>query len=174
MSNKVRDVMLTLGTGSLIVLTTLFGMKQCSGDSCGKKCKEPVKKQKIEIVNNNKVIVDGGVEIDNNSVIIVDDSVKIENNNDVKVPSVKDDCGCKDTVVVIVKPQPKTQPKPQPKPKTVVNDTVRNKVVVNDTVRNKVVVNDTVSNVVPQDTVKSVKPSIAWGYACSIGSCNQR
>ena len=169
MSNKVRDVMLTLGAGSLIVLTTLFGMKQCSGDSCGKKCKEPVKKQKIEIVNNNKVIVDGGVEIDNNSVIIVDDSVKIENNNDVKVPSVKDDCGCKDTVVVIVKPQPKPQPKPkpkpQPKPKTV---------VVNDTVRNKVVVNDTVRNVVRQDTVKSVKPSIAWGYACSIGSCNQR
>ena len=167
MSNKVRDVMLTLGAGSLIVLTTLFGMKQCSGDSCGKKCKEPVKKQRIEIVNNNKVIVDGGVEIDNNSVIIVDDGVKIKNNNDVKVPSVKDDCGCKDTVVVIVKPQPK--------PKTVVvNDTVRNKVVVNDTVRNKVVVNDTVPNVVPQDTVKSVKPSIAWGYACSIGSCNQR
>ncbi len=161
MSNRVRDVMLTLGAGSLIVLTTLFGMKQCSGDSCGKKCKEPVKKQKIEIVNNNKVIVDGGVEIDNNSVIIVDDSVTIENNNDVKVPSVKDDCGCKDTVVVIVKPQPK----PKPKPKTV---------VVNDTVRNKVVVNDTVPNVVPQDTVKSVKPTIAWGYACSIGSCNQR
>ena len=140
MSNKVRDVMLTLGAGSLIVLTTLFGMKQCSGDCCGKKCKEPV---------------------------------------NVKVTSVKDDCGCKDTVVVIVKPQPKPQPKPkpkpQPKPKTVVvNDTVRNKVVVNDTVRNKVVVNDTVRNVVSQDTVKSVKPSIAWGYACSIGSCNQR
>ena len=115
MSNKVRDVMLTLGAGSLIVLTTLFGMKQCSGDCCGKKCKGSV---------------------------------------NVKVTSVKDDCGCKDTVVV--------------------NDTVRNKVVVNDTVRNNVVVNDTVSNVVPQDTVKSVKPSIAWGYACSIGSCNQR
>ena len=128
MSNKVRDVMLTLGAGSLIVLTTLFGMKQCSGDCCGKKCKEPV---------------------------------------NVKVTSVKDDCGCKDTVVVIVKPQPKPQP-------VVVNDTVRNKVVVNDTVRNKVVVNDTVRNVVRQDTVKSVKPSIAWGYACSIGSCNQR
>ena len=134
MSNKVRDVMLTLGAGSLIVLTTLFGMKQCSGDCCGKKCKGSV---------------------------------------NVKVTSVKDDCGCKDTVVVIVKPQPKPQPKPKPKT-VVVNDTVRNKVVVNDTVRNNVVVNDTVSNVVPQDTVKSVKPSIAWGYACSIGSCNQR
>ena len=168
MSNKVRDVMLTLGTGSLIVLTTLFGMKQCSSDSCGKKCKEPVKKQKIEIVNNNKVIVDGGVEIDNNSVIIVDDSVKIENNNDVKVPSVKDDCGCNDTVYVIVepKPQPKPKPKPKPQPKPV---------VVNDTVRNNVVVNDTVRNVVPQDTAKVVKkPTIAWGYACSIGGCNQR
>ena len=132
MANTVRDIALTLGAGSLIVLTTLFGMKQCSGDCCGKKCKEPV---------------------------------------NVKVTSVKDDCGCKDTVVVIVEPQPK----PKPKPKTVVvNDTVRNKVVVNDTVRNKVVVNDTVRNVVSQDAVKSVKPSIAWGYACSIGKCNQR
>lgn len=132
MSNKVRDVMLTLGAGSLIVLTTLFGMKQCSGDCCGKKCKEPV---------------------------------------NVKVTSVKDDCGCKDTVVVIVN---RNQNRNQSQKKVVVNDTVRNKVVVNDTVRNRVVVNDTVRNVVSQDTVKSVKPSIAWGYACSIGSCNQR
>lgn len=137
MSNKVRDVMLTLGAGSLIVLTTLFGMKQCSGDCCGKKCKEPVKKEKIEMVNNNKVIVD--------------------------------------TVVVIVNHnQNRNQNRNQSQKKVVVNDTVRNKVVVNDTVRNRVVVNDTVRNVVSQDTVKSVKPSIAWGYACSIGSCNQR
>lgn len=136
MSNKVRDIMLTLGTGSLIVLTTLFGMKQCSGDCCGKKCKEPV---------------------------------------NVKVTSVKDDCGCKDTVVVIVNHnQNRNQNRNQSQKKVVVNDTVRNKVVVNDTVRNRVVVNDTVRNVVSQDTVKSVKPSIAWGYACSIGSCNQR
>ena len=107
MSNKVRDVMLTLSTGSLIVLTTLFGMKQCSGDCCGKKCKESVKKEKIEIVNNNKVIVDTVV------VIVNQNQNRNQNRNQNQKKVVVND-----TV----------------HNKVVVNDTVRNNVVVNDTV----------------------------------------
>jgi hypothetical protein len=154
-NNKVRDIALSIIAGTLLVGTTLFGVTQCSGNKCDKE--EPCdKKQKIEIVNDNKVVVDGGkADVSSKSQVVVGDGIVVKNKNEVVVRGNK-----KDTVYVVV------PPKPQPKPK---------KVVVNDTVRNKVIVNDTVRNVVPQDTAKVVKkPTIAWGYACSIGGCNQR
>ena len=149
--NTIRDVALSLSAASLIVFTTMFGMKQCSGADKSDAEKDE-KLPKIEVVNNNNIVVDGGkAAVKNNSSVVVGKKVNVKNNNDVVAnggkASVKNNskvavgdsivvennntviaegkCG-KDTLVVeIVKKQPEQNKKPQPKPApVVVRDTV--------------------------------------------------
>lgn len=160
-SNTVRDIALSLGAGSLIVLTTMFGMKQCSGDEKAAVSDEK-KTPKIEIVNDNKIVVDGKADVKNKTAVIVGDSIVIRNNNDIVVKGDDNKCN-KDTLIVKVveeKKKPKPQPKPQPKP--VVRDTVY--------LPAPVVPQDTVKPVVRDTTAKSNKVTIAWGYVCTLNN----
>ena len=65
MANTLRDIALTVGAGSLIVLTTMFGMKQCSCDD-KEVVKTETKTPKIEVVNKNNVVVGGNTNVKNN------------------------------------------------------------------------------------------------------------
>ena len=81
--NVVRDLALSLSAASIIVLTTVFCMKQCSGADKSDAEKDE-KLPKIEVVNNNNIVVDGGkTSVKNNSSVVVADSVAVKNNNDV-------------------------------------------------------------------------------------------
>ena len=81
MANTLRDIALTVGAGSLIVLTTMFGMKQCSCDD-KEVVKTETKTPKIEVVNKNNVVVGGNTNVKNNSRVVVGDDIVVENNND--------------------------------------------------------------------------------------------
>ena len=81
--NTIRDVALSLSAASLIVFTTMFGMKQCSGADKSDAEKDE-KLPKIEVVNNNNIVVDGGkTSVKNNSSVVVGNKVNVKNNNDV-------------------------------------------------------------------------------------------
>ena len=70
MANTLRDIALTVGAGSLIVLTTMFGMKQCSCDD-KEVVKTETKTPKIEVVNNNNIVVNGGkTSVKNTSSVV--------------------------------------------------------------------------------------------------------
>ena len=70
MANTLRDIALTVGAGSLIVLTTMFGMKQCSCDD-KEVVKTETKTPKIEVVNKNNVVVGGNTNVKNNWISII-------------------------------------------------------------------------------------------------------
>ena len=144
-SNTIRDVALSLSAASLIVFTTMFGMKQCSGADKSDAEKDE-KLPKIEVVNNNNnnivvgnkvnvknnkdVVANGGnASIKNNSKVAVGDSIVFENNNDIVT---ENKCG-KDTLVL------------EPAP-----------VVVRDTVYVPVQVKQGTANPVDTDTVCSI------------------
>ena len=153
-SNTIRDVALSLSAASLIVFTTMFGMKQCSGADKSDAEKDE-KLPKIEVVHNNNIVVGnkvnvknnkdvvangGNASIKNNSKVAVGDSIVVENNNDIVT---ENKCG-KDTLVLeIVQKQPVQKKKPQP-------------AVVRDTVYVPVQVKQGTANPVDTDTVCSI------------------
>lgn len=152
--NTIRDVALSLSAASLIVFTTMFGMKQCSGADKSDAEKDE-KLPKIEVVNNNNIVVGnkvnvknnkdvvangGNASIKNNSKVAVGDSIVFENNNDIVT---ENKCG-KDTLVLeIVQKQAAQKKKPAP-------------VVVRDTVYVPVQVKQDTANLVDTDTVCSI------------------
>ena len=142
--NTIRDVALSLSAASLIVFTTMFGMKQCSGADKSDAEKDE-KLPKIEVVNNNNIVVDGGkTSVKNNSSVVVGNKVNVKNNNDIVT---ENKCG-KDTLVLeIVQKQPVQKKKPQPKPAPA---------VVRDTVYVPVQVKQGTVNPVDTDTVCSI------------------
>ena len=195
--NTIRDVALSLSAASLIVFTTMFGMKQCSGADKSDAEKDE-KLPKIEVVNNNNIVVDDGkTSVKNNSSVVVGNKVNVKNNNDVVAnggnASIKNNskvavgdgivvennndivtenkCG-KDTLVLeIVQKQPVQKKKPQPKPApAVVRDTVYVPVQVKqDAV--KTVPSQPVDTVV-DNSAKDEPVVIACGYVCT--TSNQR
>jgi hypothetical protein len=132
MANTLRDIALTVGAGSLIVLTTMFGMKQCSDDKqcCVKDAvKTDCKTPKVEVINNNA----GGKS--HSRVVVTDDNIYVENNNEI---ASKDNCDCKkcgkDTLVVeIVNKKKINKTVNKQKVENTVKDTT--KTVVSDTLK---------------------------------------
>ena len=110
MANTLRDIALTVGATSLVVLTTLFGVKQCSCDDKDV-VKSETKTPKIEVVNKNNVVVGDNTNVRNDTRVVVGDDIVVENNN-IVVNDNRQKCG-KDTVVLVI--EPKTQQKQQQK-----------------------------------------------------------
>lgn len=155
--NTVRDIALSVCAGSLIVLTTMFGMKQCSCDNEKTVVNDDKKTPKIEVVNENNVNNCGGTSVKTKSKVVVDDKITVINSNVVKGQS------CPQP-----KPQPKPQPRPKPRPKPQPQPQPQPQPVVRDTVYIEKIVE------APKDTVKESKGvTVAWGYVCTLndGRC---